>query len=63
MQSLVLGITVLMYGLIIIFPEKKAFIAMAAALIMMALGVVSPQEAFTKMVNWNVLMIFVGSLV
>lgn len=63
MQYLVLGITILMYGLIIVFSEKKAFIAMAAALIMMALGVVSPQEAFTKMVNWNVLMIFVGSLV
>jgi Na+/H+ antiporter NhaD/arsenite permease-like protein len=60
---IVLALTVLMYVLIVVFPAKKSFSALGAALLIMLLGVVSPKTAFTELINWNVLMIFIGSLV
>jgi len=63
MQWIVLALTVLMYALIILFPNIKAYITLGTAVIMMLLGVVGFQEAIFTMVNWNILMIFVGSLV
>jgi Na+/H+ antiporter NhaD/arsenite permease-like protein len=63
MQWIVLALTVLMYVLIILLPNSKAYITLGTALIMMLLGVVGFQEAMVSMVNWNILMIFVGSLV
>jgi Na+/H+ antiporter NhaD/arsenite permease-like protein len=52
-----------MYLLVVIFSEKKSFIALGAALLTILLGVVGPLEAVRELVNWNVLMIYVGSLV
>jgi Na+/H+ antiporter NhaD/arsenite permease-like protein len=52
-----------MYALVIIFSEKKSFAALGAALLLLLLGVVSPATAVGELINWNVLMIFVGSLV
>jgi Na+/H+ antiporter NhaD/arsenite permease-like protein len=63
MKWVVLIIAVLMYGLVVIFPGKKSFISLGGALLMIILGVVSPGQALGEFVNWNVLMIFVGSLV
>jgi Na+/H+ antiporter NhaD/arsenite permease-like protein len=63
MQWIVLALTVLMYALIILLPNSKAYITLGTALIMMLLRVVGFQEAMVSMVNWNILMIFVGSLV
>ena len=63
MQWIVLALTVLMYMFIIVFPNVKSYITLGTAIIMMLLGVVGFQEAMTTMVNWNILMIFVGSLV
>ncbi|MFQ3547824.1 MAG: SLC13 family permease, partial [Termitinemataceae bacterium] len=63
MQWIVLGLMLLMYALIIMFPNIKAYTTLGTALIMMLLGVVGFREAFIEMVNWNILMIFVGSLV
>jgi Na+/H+ antiporter NhaD/arsenite permease-like protein len=60
---IVFAIAVLMYVLIVIFPRKKSFSSMGAALLMLILGVVSPATALTELVNWTVLMIFVGSLI
>ncbi|MDR0669214.1 MAG: citrate transporter [Treponema sp.] len=60
---IVLAIAVLMYVLIVVFPRKKSFSSMGAALLMLILGVISPNAALTELVNWTVLMIFVGSLV
>jgi Na+/H+ antiporter NhaD/arsenite permease-like protein len=60
---IVLAIAVLMYAFIVIFPRKKSFSSVGAALLMLILGVVSPLTALTELVNWTVLMIFVGSLV
>jgi len=52
-----------MYALMVIFPQKKSLSAVGAALLMLILGVVSPATAAGELINWNVLMIFVGSLV
>jgi Na+/H+ antiporter NhaD/arsenite permease-like protein len=52
-----------MYGFIVVFPGKKSISSLAAALLMLLLGVVSPAQALAELVNWNVLMIFIGSLV
>jgi Na+/H+ antiporter NhaD/arsenite permease-like protein len=51
-----------MYGLIIVFPERKSFAALGAAVLMLILRAISPSQAL-ELINWNVLMIFVGSLV
>ncbi|GHV95536.1 arsenic transporter [Spirochaetia bacterium] len=63
MKLLVLGVAILMYVLIIVFPDRKSWSALGAALLMLILGVVSPLQAAGELINWNVLMIFVGSLV
>jgi Na+/H+ antiporter NhaD/arsenite permease-like protein len=62
MKWIVLVIAILMYTLIIIFPNKKSFSALGAAILLMILGVVSPAQAAGELVNWDVLLIFVGSL-
>jgi Na+/H+ antiporter NhaD/arsenite permease-like protein len=60
-----------MYALIVIFPDKKSWSALGAALLMIAVRSLTPgdtifsllREAGTELINWDVLMIFVGSLV
>jgi Na+/H+ antiporter NhaD/arsenite permease-like protein len=52
-----------MYALIVAFPEKKSFSTLGAALAVLLLRAVSPLAALTELVNWTVVMIFVGSLV
>jgi Na+/H+ antiporter NhaD/arsenite permease-like protein len=63
MKWIVLAIAALMYGLVVVFPGKKSFSSLGAALLMVILGVVGPGQALGELVNWNVLMIFVGSLI
>ncbi|MDR1971375.1 MAG: citrate transporter [Treponema sp.] len=63
LKWIVLGIAVLMYALIVMFPQRKSFSSVGAALLMLILGVVSPAAALGELINWTVLMIFVGSLV
>ncbi|WP_010253785.1 SLC13 family permease [Treponema primitia] len=60
---IVLIIAIVMYALIVIFPGKKSFSSLGAAFLMVILGVISPGQALGELVNWTVLMIFVGSLV
>jgi Na+/H+ antiporter NhaD/arsenite permease-like protein len=52
-----------MYALIIMFPNKKSWSALGAALLLLILRVISPAEAAGELINWDVLLIFVGSLV
>jgi Na+/H+ antiporter NhaD/arsenite permease-like protein len=52
-----------MYAGVIIFPQKKAYITLAAAALSILLGITGLVEAFTQYVNWNILMIYIGSLV
>jgi Na+/H+ antiporter NhaD/arsenite permease-like protein len=63
MKWIVLAVAVLMYTFIVMFPSKKSLASLGAALVMITLQVVGPWEAIGTLVNWNVLMIFVGSLV
>jgi Na+/H+ antiporter NhaD/arsenite permease-like protein len=63
MKFAMLAIAVVMYGLVISFPHKKAWFSLGAAVIVIVLGVISPQKAVFQLVNWNVLLIYVGSLV
>jgi Na+/H+ antiporter NhaD/arsenite permease-like protein len=63
LKWIVLALTIFMYVLIVIFSDKKSFIALGAALLMLILGVVSPLEAASELINWTVLMIYVGSLI
>ena len=62
MKWIVLVAAVLMYGLIIVFPERKSWASLGAAVLMLIIRAISPIEALGH-INWIVLMIFVGSLV
>jgi Na+/H+ antiporter NhaD/arsenite permease-like protein len=62
MKWIVLGAAVLMYGLIIAFPDRKSYATLGASAVMLILRALSPFQAL-ELINWNVLMIFVGSLV
>lgn len=62
MKWIVLAIAALMYAVVIAFPDKKAWATLGAALLMVVIGVISPSHALFDLVNWNVLMIYVGSL-
>lgn len=67
--AVVAGITVLAYVLISVFSGKKAWVSLVAAGVLIALGCawtgsLTPLvEAFSQQVNWNVLAIYVGSLI
>jgi Na+/H+ antiporter NhaD/arsenite permease-like protein len=63
MKYLVLALAVVMYGLVIAVPSKKAWFTLIAGALVTALGVVSPAKVFGELINWNVLLIYVGSLV
>lgn len=62
MKWIVLAIAALMYGVVVAFPHKKAWATLGAAAAVILLQVVTPAHAFGTLVNWNVLMIYVGSL-
>jgi Na+/H+ antiporter NhaD/arsenite permease-like protein len=51
-----------MYAIVIAFPQKKAWTTLIAAAILIIARVVSPEDALFTLVNWNVLMIYVGCL-
>ena len=61
MKWVVLAAAVVMYGFVIAFPERKSWASLGAATLMLILRAVSPIQA-AVLINWNVLMIFVGSL-
>ncbi len=63
MKLTVLAIAIAMYAVVVAFPRKKAWASIVAACLVVLLGVVSPARALGTLINWNVLMIYVGSLV
>ena len=79
MKWVVLTLAVMMYALVIIVQHKKIVFTSASALVILLLGVIFPESifssggvplraypfihAFTSLVNWNVLMIYVGSMI
>lgn len=50
------------YILFVFLPKKRTHIALIGALLLVLLGIISPKEAFFA-INWNVMGIFVGTLV
>lgn len=84
MKYFILGLAVLMYLLVIIFQDKKVWFTTAAAVILVAAGIIFPGavfaagqtsavvsessrlypvvHAFAQLINWNVLMIYVGAM-
>lgn len=63
LNTFVLVVLVLMYAGVIVFPARKAWISMGAAAVLVVGGAVAPGHAFGALVNWNILCIYVGSLV
>lgn len=57
----VLIVFVLMYVLMLIFSDKRMYIALAAALIVIILGAVTPLGAL-KAINYNVIMMIAGTM-
>lgn len=60
--ALGLLIFVTSYVLFIFLPQRRTWVAVAGAMLLVLLGVLSPLKAFGA-VNWNVMGIFVGTLV
>ena len=70
MKIYILVVALSMYALVIVFIKKKALIALlaAAAIVAGALlypgeGTVTLRRALAELVNWNILAIYVGSLI
>lgn len=62
-SAIVAGIVFLLsYVLFVIFPAKRTLVAVTAGLLLVAARVVSFSEAFFA-INWNVMGIFVGTLI
>ena len=61
-MTLALILFVLMYVLLLVFSEKRWLIAMAAAALFLALGILPAGSALSA-VNWNVLMMLTGTMV
>jgi Na+/H+ antiporter NhaD/arsenite permease-like protein len=67
MMYVVIAIAVIAYALVSVFPSKKEWISLSAGAILLAIGaltgMVSLSDAFLSFINWNVLAIYVGSLI
>ena len=68
MKWFVLATAVLMYVLVIAFPKGKAQFSVGAAVILLVAGLflpggITPLQAVTQIINWNVLMIYLGSMI
>lgn len=62
MKIFVLVLALVMYALVIAFTHKKSWIALGAAAIVLIAGAVDPKTAVFELVNWNILLIYIGSL-
>lgn len=76
MKFFILFLALAMYALVIVFQNKKVFWSLGAAAIAIALGTLFPagvfegsgrlfalRHSFAELINWNVLMIYVGSMI
>ena len=59
----VLVMVLVMYAIVIIKSEWKVWASVICAALMVVTGIVGFHEAVFTMINWNVLMIYVGSMV
>jgi Na+/H+ antiporter NhaD/arsenite permease-like protein len=70
MKAFALATATLMYALVIAFPKRKAFVSLSAAAIAIIAGMIFPGDgtvtatvAIGELVNWNIILIYVGCLV
>ena len=77
LKWIVLGIAVVMYLLVILFQNKKLWFTSITAALIVVLGLIFPGQVFAltenlglllhhiffELINWNVLMIYVGSMI
>lgn len=63
MKLFAIVVAVVMYAAVIAFPHKKAWVSLAAAAVLVAGGAVPFGEVVLELVNWNILLIYLGSLV
>lgn len=61
-KTIALAVFLFAYILFVFLTKKRAIIAVLAAILLMLLKVMSPREAFLA-INWNVMGIFVGTLI
>lgn len=62
-KFIVLLILISTYMLIIIFTKKKAYITIFFSILLLILGIINFKDAFFHYINWNVLMIYIGTLI
>ena len=62
-KILVLAIAIIMYLGLILFPRRKVLITLFASFIIILSGAITLKEAFLELINWNVLLIYVGTLI
>ncbi len=60
-QAAAMAIFVLAYVLFVVFPAKRTLVALSGSALLVAAGILTPQETFLA-INWNVMGIFVGTL-
>ena len=63
MKWIVLTLAGLMYVTVIIFSDKKHWVSLAAGAAVILIGAVSPSHALITLINWNILGIYIGSLI
>ena len=61
-KTISLSVFIIAYILFVFFSKKRTHIAVSGALLLVLLGVMSVKDAFFA-INWNVMGIFVGTLV
>jgi Na+/H+ antiporter NhaD/arsenite permease-like protein len=61
-RFIALSVFIVSYVLFVILPHRRTLVALSAALLLVLAQVVSPEEAFLA-INWNVMGIFVGTLI
>lgn len=61
-MALALAIFIMMYVLLLVFSEKRWIIALCAAALFLVLGIL-PVSNVVSAINWNVLLMLVGTMV
>jgi Na+/H+ antiporter NhaD/arsenite permease-like protein len=70
MKLFILLLSLTMYALVIAFPHRKSLVSLGAAALAVLAGIIFPGQGgitplmvVAELINWNVLMIYVGSLI
>ena len=63
MKWIVLALAALMYVFVVIFPSKKHWISLGAGALVIVIGAVPAAHALLTLINWNILGIYIGSLI